>query len=132
MDARTQTSFIAALLCFALAASVLLRTHRQRDRWLFGILATNTSTLPVIEMAMATQRPDQVCGIHFFNPAPVMQLVELIRGIATDEPTFQACKSVVDRLGKYPGFTEQMTIDGRAPRMAGGIRASATGALRGP
>ena len=42
MDARTQTSFIAALLCFALAASVLLRTHRQRDRWLFGILATNT------------------------------------------------------------------------------------------
>ena len=42
MDVRTQTSFIAALLCFALAASVLLRTHRQKDRWLFGILATNT------------------------------------------------------------------------------------------
>ena len=42
VDARTQTSFIAALLCFALAASVLLRTQRQRDRWLFGILAMNT------------------------------------------------------------------------------------------
>ena len=43
------------------------------------ILATNTSTLPVVEMAMATGRPDQVCGIHFFNPAPAMALVEVVR-----------------------------------------------------
>src|SRR5687768_3172138 len=46
-----------------------------------GIFATNTSTLPVVELAMSTQRPDQVCGIHFFNPAPMMKLVEVIKPI---------------------------------------------------
>ena len=52
-----------------------------------GILATNTSTLPVIEMAMVTQRPDRVCGIHFFNPAPMMKLVEIVRPITASDET---------------------------------------------
>ena len=51
------------------------------------ILATNTSTLPVIELAMETGRPDQVCGVHFFNPAPAMALVEIVRPITTADET---------------------------------------------
>src|SRR3954470_2305943 len=52
-----------------------------------AILATNTSTLPVVEMAMVTDRPERVCGIHFFNPAPAMSLVELVPAITTTEET---------------------------------------------
>ena len=51
------------------------------------ILATNTSTLAVVEMAMATERPEQVCGIHFFNPAPAMALVEVVRPITASDAT---------------------------------------------
>jgi 3-hydroxybutyryl-CoA dehydrogenase len=52
-----------------------------------AILATNTSTLPVIEMAMVTKRPEQVCGIHFFNPAPMMKLVEVVRPLTASDET---------------------------------------------
>src|SRR3984893_6855784 len=52
-----------------------------------SILATNTSTLPVVEMAMETGRPDKVCGIHFFNPAPVMALVEVVRPLTASDET---------------------------------------------
>ena len=52
-----------------------------------AILATNTSTLPVVEMAMATGRPELVCGIHFFNPAPAMALVEVVRPITAADAT---------------------------------------------
>ncbi len=52
-----------------------------------AILATNTSTLPVIELAMQTGRPDKVCGIHFFNPAPVMVLVEVVRPLTASDET---------------------------------------------
>lgn len=65
-----------------------------------GILATNTSTLPVIEMAMATQRPDRVCGIHFFNPAPVMQLVEVVRPLTASDETITAAVAFAERCGK--------------------------------
>mgnify|MGYP000997792530 CR=1 FL=1 len=59
-----------------------------------AILATNTSTLPVIELAMCTSRPELVCGIHFFNPAPMMKLVEVINGNDTSAATTEA---VADR-----------------------------------
>ena len=55
-----------------------------------AILATNTSTLPVIEMAVATARPEQVCGIHFFNPAPVMSLIEVVRPLTASDETIEA------------------------------------------
>jgi len=64
------------------------------------ILATNTSTLPVVEMAMATGRPDRVCGVHFFNPAPAMSLVELVRPITASEETIAATLEFVERCGK--------------------------------
>ena len=67
-----------------------------------AILATNTSTLPVVEMAMATNRPDKVCGIHFFNPAPVQRLVELIPALTTSEGTLGRAQLFTEKvLGKH-------------------------------
>ena len=65
-----------------------------------GILATNTSTLAVVEMAMATQRPDKVCGIHFFNPAPAMKLVEVVRPITASDETIDAATAFALACGK--------------------------------
>jgi 3-hydroxybutyryl-CoA dehydrogenase len=66
------------------------------------ILATNTSTLPVIEMAMATGRPDLVCGVHFFNPAPAMALVEVVRPITASDATVAAAVAFAGACGKEP------------------------------
>jgi len=65
-----------------------------------AVLATNTSTLPVVELAMATGRPDRVCGIHFFNPAPVMSLVEVVRAITTSDETLGTARAFAERCGK--------------------------------
>jgi len=65
-----------------------------------GILATNTSTLPVVEMAMVTQRPAQVVGIHFFNPAPMMKLVEVVRPITASDETVAAALAFATSCGK--------------------------------
>ena len=65
-----------------------------------GILATNTSTLPVVELAMVTKRPAQVCGIHFFNPAPAMKLVEIIRPITASDETIAAAMAFATSCGK--------------------------------
>jgi 3-hydroxybutyryl-CoA dehydrogenase len=64
------------------------------------ILATNTSTLPVVEMAMVTDRPDQVCGVHFFNPAPAMSLVEIVRPMTASDATIDSVKAFADACGK--------------------------------
>jgi len=64
------------------------------------ILATNTSTLPVVEMAVTTGRPDRVCGIHFFNPATAMKLVEVVRAITTSDETVAAAKAFATSCGK--------------------------------
>jgi 3-hydroxybutyryl-CoA dehydrogenase len=66
------------------------------------ILATNTSTLPVVEMAMVTGRPDKVCGIHFFNPAPVMSLVEVVRPITASDETIAAARTFAEACEKTP------------------------------
>ena len=75
------------------------------------ILTSNTSSISITRLASRTDRPEKFMGFHFMNPVPVMQLVELIRGIATDKETFDACRAVVDKLGKtaasaedFPGF----------------------------
>ena len=76
-----------------------------------AIMASNTSSISITRLASGTDRPEKFMGFHFMNPVPVMQLVELIRGIATDAETFEACHEVVRRLGKtaasaedFPGF----------------------------
>ncbi len=66
------------------------------------ILASNTSSLPITQIAAATHRADRVIGMHFMNPVPMMQLVELIRGIATSDETFHVIKELSFKLGKTP------------------------------
>jgi 3-hydroxybutyryl-CoA dehydrogenase len=67
-----------------------------------AILASNTSSISITKLAATTKRPDRVIGMHFFNPVPVMQLVEVIRGLQTSQATFDAVKVVSERLGKTP------------------------------
>ncbi|PSK86660.1 3-hydroxyacyl-CoA dehydrogenase [Limimaricola soesokkakensis] len=70
------------------------------------ILTSNTSSISITRLASRTDRPEKFMGFHFMNPVPVMQLVELIRGIATDDETFRACLDVVERLGKTAATSE--------------------------
>jgi len=66
------------------------------------ILSSNTSSISITKIASATQRPSQVIGMHFMNPVPVMQLVEIIRGLQTSQETFNAVKSLTEKMGKTP------------------------------
>jgi 3-hydroxybutyryl-CoA dehydrogenase len=67
-----------------------------------AILATNTSTLPVVEMAVVTERPERVCGVHFFNPAPAMSLVEVIRPLTASDATIESVTAFASACGKNP------------------------------
>jgi 3-hydroxybutyryl-CoA dehydrogenase len=76
-----------------------------------GVLATNTSSIPITRIAAVTKRPDAVIGMHFMNPVPLMQLVELIRGAATSDQTYATTKALAEKMGKttvvskdFPGF----------------------------
>ncbi|HYC17814.1 MAG TPA: 3-hydroxybutyryl-CoA dehydrogenase [Pseudolabrys sp.] len=71
-----------------------------------AILATNTSSISITRLAASTDRPERFIGIHFMNPVPLMELVELIRGIATDDATFEACKAFVSKLHKTIAVSE--------------------------
>jgi 3-hydroxybutyryl-CoA dehydrogenase len=66
------------------------------------ILSSNTSSISITKIASSTQRPSQVIGMHFMNPVPVMQLVEIIRGLQTSQETFNTVKSLTERMGKTP------------------------------
>jgi len=70
------------------------------------ILTSNTSSISITRLASRTDRPEKFMGFHFMNPVPVMQLVELIRGIATDRETYDACLAVVEKLGKTAASAE--------------------------
>ena len=71
-----------------------------------AILATNTSSISITRLASTTDRPERFIGIHFMNPVPVMQLVELIRGIATEDETFEAARALCTKLGKTVAVAE--------------------------
>nr|WP_132807962.1 3-hydroxybutyryl-CoA dehydrogenase [Tepidamorphus gemmatus] len=71
-----------------------------------AILATNTSSISITRLAAATDRPERFIGIHFMNPVPVMELVELVRGIATEDSTFETARAFVERLGKTIAVSE--------------------------
>jgi len=71
-----------------------------------ALIATNTSSISITRLAATTDRPGKFIGMHFMNPVPVMALVELIRGIATDEPTFAAVRDLAIKLGKTPVAAE--------------------------
>ncbi|MEM7424192.1 MAG: 3-hydroxybutyryl-CoA dehydrogenase [Pseudomonadota bacterium] len=70
------------------------------------VLTTNTSSISITRLASTTDRPERFMGLHFMNPVPVMNLVELIRGIATDDETFKAMRGIVDTLGKTAAVSE--------------------------
>ena len=70
------------------------------------LVATNTSSISVTRLAAATDRPENFIGLHFMNPVPIMQLVEVIRGIATNDTTFQAALEIVRRVGKTAAYAE--------------------------
>ncbi len=81
------------------------------------LLATNTSSLPITEIAASTKRPDKVIGMHFMNPVPVMKLVEIIRGLATTDESYQAVEKLAVDLGKtavevndFPGFVSNRIL----------------------
>jgi 3-hydroxybutyryl-CoA dehydrogenase len=88
------------------AATEHLETKLEIFRMLDGItrgdivLATNTSSLPIVQMATRTKRPDKVVGMHFFNPPPVMKLLELVRAITTSDETLEFARGMGERLGK--------------------------------
>lgn len=88
------------------AATEQLETKLNLFRVLDGItrgdivLATNTSSLPIVQMATQTKRPDQVVGMHFFNPPPIMKLLELVRAITTSDETMEFARGMGERLGK--------------------------------
>src|SRR5687768_3997236 len=71
-----------------------------------AMIASNTSSISITRLGVATDRPAKFIGIHFMNPVPVMQLVELIRGLATDDETFNAAKGLAERLGKTTATAE--------------------------
>jgi 3-hydroxybutyryl-CoA dehydrogenase len=82
-----------------------------------AILASNTSSLPITEIAAVTKRPDKVIGMHFMNPVPVMQLIEVIRGLATSDETFETVEDLSKKLGKtpvlvndFPGFVSNRIL----------------------
>jgi 3-hydroxybutyryl-CoA dehydrogenase len=70
------------------------------------LIATNTSSISVTRLAASTDRPENFIGLHFMNPVPIMQLVEVIRGIATNDTTFQAALEIVKRVGKTAAYAE--------------------------
>jgi 3-hydroxybutyryl-CoA dehydrogenase len=81
------------------------------------ILATNTSSISITKIASATQRPDRVIGMHFMNPVPLMKLVEIIRGLATSDETFQTVRDLAEKMGKtpleakdFPGFISNRVL----------------------
>ena len=71
-----------------------------------AILGTNTSSISITRLASTTDRPEKFIGIHFMNPVPLMELVELVRGIATNDTTFETTKAFVTKLGKIPAVAE--------------------------
>ena len=82
-----------------------------------AILSSNTSSISITKIAAATKRPDKVIGMHFFNPVPLMKLVEVIRGIATSDETYATVKTLSEELGKvpvecndYPGFVSNRVL----------------------
>ncbi len=98
---------------------VKAKVFRELDHYApkHAILASNTSSLPITEIAATTDRPEQVIGMHFMNPVPIMKLVEIIRGLQTSDETYEAIKVMTNKLSKtpvevkdFPGFVSNRIL----------------------
>jgi 3-hydroxybutyryl-CoA dehydrogenase len=109
------------LVVEAVAENAEIKKHVFSDLDTFlgpdAIIATNTSSIWITELAAATKRPDRVIGMHFMNPVPLMKLVEIIRGLATSDETYQKVHDATEALGKvpvvandYPGFVSNRIL----------------------
>jgi 3-hydroxybutyryl-CoA dehydrogenase len=116
---KPTTELVSAKECDLIIEAIIENKQAKMDlfRELDGIcppqviFASNTSSIPITELATATKRPDRFAGMHFFSPAPIMKLVEIIRGLKTADATIQVIKDLTDRIGKVgvlvkdgPGF----------------------------
>ena len=117
LDAASKCEWVieAVSETFALKKSIFEQLDKATPAG--TILATNTSSISITEIAAVTQRPDRVVGMHFMNPVPVMQLVEIIRGLATSDATYAVTEDLSKRLGKtpvevndFPGFVSNRIL----------------------
>ena len=88
------------------AADLVIEAATEKEALKHSILTSNTSSISITRLASRTDRPEKFMGFHFMNPVPVMDLVELIRGIATDKATYDSCLTVVNTLGKTAASAE--------------------------
>jgi 3-hydroxybutyryl-CoA dehydrogenase len=102
LDALADCDLVLESVVEDLAVKKQLFTELDRIVKDGAILATNTSTLPVVEMAVETQRPERVCGVHFFNPAPAMSLVEIVRTLVSSDETIAETRAFAEACGKEP------------------------------
>jgi 3-hydroxybutyryl-CoA dehydrogenase len=102
LDALVECDLVIESVVEDLAVKKALFADLERVVQPDAIFASNTSTLPIVELAVQTQRPDRVCGLHFFNPAPVMRLVEIVRPITASDQTIESVRTFVIACQKEP------------------------------
>jgi 3-hydroxybutyryl-CoA dehydrogenase len=102
LDAMADADLVVESVVEDLAVKKQLFAELDRVTKDTAVLASNTSTLPVVELAVETQRPEQVCGIHFFNPAPLMSLVEIVRTLVSSDETVATARAFAEACGKDP------------------------------
>jgi 3-hydroxybutyryl-CoA dehydrogenase len=102
LDALADADLVLESVVEDLAVKKQLFAELDRVTKDTAVLASNTSTLPVVELAVETQRPEQVCGIHFFNPAPLMSLVEIVRTLVSSDETVATARAFAEACGKDP------------------------------
>jgi 3-hydroxybutyryl-CoA dehydrogenase len=117
LEAVADADLVVEAIIENLAAKTAVFTELDRITRPEVILASNTSSISITKIAAVTKRPEKVIGMHFMNPVPVMKLVEVIRGIATSDETYQAVKSLSEAMGKtaievndYPGFVSNRVL----------------------
>jgi 3-hydroxybutyryl-CoA dehydrogenase len=117
VDALSETSFVIEAVTEDLKVKTEIFNALDRITPPEAILASNTSSISITRLGAATSRPDKVIGMHFMNPVPVMKLVEVIRGIATSDETYERVRSLTEKLGKTaldcndsPGFVSNRVL----------------------
>jgi 3-hydroxybutyryl-CoA dehydrogenase len=117
IDALSKASFVIEAVTEDLKVKTELFNSLDRITSSDAILASNTSSISITRLGAATGRPDKVIGMHFMNPVPVMKLVEVIRGIATSDETYERVRSLTEKLGKTaldcndsPGFVSNRVL----------------------